>query len=50
VDIDHLVPLAEAWRSGAGKWTTSRRTEFANDLTNPELIAVSSTSNQPEYA
>jgi hypothetical protein len=46
VDIDHMVPLANAWRSGADKWTAARRTEFANDLTNPELIAVSSTSNQ----
>jgi hypothetical protein len=25
VDIDHVVPLAEAWRSGADTWTTSRR-------------------------
>src|SRR5689334_1939203 len=25
VDIDHLVPLAEAWDSGARNWTTAQR-------------------------
>ncbi|GAA1906637.1 HNH endonuclease family protein [Streptomyces sodiiphilus] len=46
VDIDHHVPLAEAWRSGAASWTTDRRREFANDLTWPQLIAVSASSNR----
>ncbi|MEU2909299.1 HNH endonuclease family protein [Streptomyces massasporeus] len=46
VDIDHLVPLAEAWDSGAGSWTTSRRQSFANDLTRPQLIAVTDNVNQ----
>jgi hypothetical protein len=46
VEIDHVVPLAEAWRSGASSWTTSRRQSFANDLAAPELIAVSSASNR----
>ncbi|RZU53973.1 uncharacterized protein DUF1524 [Krasilnikovia cinnamomea] len=46
VDIDHLVPLAEAWRSGANTWTTSRRQAFANDLTRPQLIAVTDDVNQ----
>src|SRR4051812_8333167 len=34
VDIDHVVPLAEAWRSGARtqKWTAARRQAYANDL------------------
>ncbi|BDZ52519.1 hypothetical protein GCM10025867_47600 (plasmid) [Frondihabitans sucicola] len=31
MDIDHLVPLAAAWRSGASKWTTAQRQKFAND-------------------
>ncbi|WUI03905.1 HNH endonuclease family protein [Spirillospora sp. NBC_00431] len=35
IDIDHIVPLAEAWRSGANTWTTSRRQAFANDLGYP---------------
>ncbi|EMF25984.1 HNH endonuclease family protein [Streptomyces pseudogriseolus] len=46
LDIDHLVPLAEAWDSGAGSWTTSRRQAFANDLTRPQLIAVTDNVNQ----
>ncbi|MER7901117.1 HNH endonuclease family protein [Streptomyces sp. NPDC096046] len=46
VDIDHLIPLAEAWDSGAGSWTTSRRQSFANDLTRPQLIAVTDNVNQ----
>ncbi|MFI5495851.1 HNH endonuclease family protein [Actinoplanes sp. NPDC051859] len=46
VDIDHLVPLAEAWRSGAADWTTERREQFANDLTHPQLWAVTDDLNQ----
>jgi hypothetical protein len=46
VDIDHVVPLAEAWRSGANTWTTSRRQSFANDLAGPQLIAVTDNVNQ----
>ncbi len=46
VDIDHMVPLANAWRSGADKWTEEQRTEFANDLTRPQLMAVSASSNR----
>ncbi|WP_320775015.1 HNH endonuclease family protein [Streptomyces sp. CRN 30] len=46
VDIDHLVPLAEAWDSGASGWTTSRRQSFANDLTRPQLLAVTDNVNQ----
>lgn len=46
IDIDHMVPLAEAWRSGASSWTTSKRQQFANDLTRPQLIAVTDNVNQ----
>ncbi len=46
VDIDHVVALAEAWRSGAYNWTYSRREQFANDLGyGPSLIAVTASSN-----
>jgi hypothetical protein len=46
LDIDHMVPLAEAWRSGASSWTTAKRQSFANDLTRPQLIAVTDNVNQ----
>ncbi|NUW44427.1 HNH endonuclease family protein [Nonomuraea rhodomycinica] len=45
VDVDHVVPLAYAWRSGARKWSQARRRAFANDLTRPELITVSHSAN-----
>ncbi|MEV1246489.1 HNH endonuclease family protein [Nonomuraea sp. NPDC052129] len=45
VDVDHVVPLAYAWRSGASKWSQARRRAFANDLTRPELVVVSHSAN-----
>ncbi|MEU6053154.1 HNH endonuclease family protein [Streptomyces xanthochromogenes] len=46
VDIDHMVPLAAAWRAGADQWDTPRRKAFANDLEHSQLIAVSAASNR----
>lgn len=46
VDIDHIVPLAAAWRTGASSWTTAKRQQFANDLSGPQLIAVTDNVNQ----
>lgn len=31
VDIDHIVPLKEAWMSGARSWTDDQREAFANE-------------------
>ncbi|WP_414646456.1 HNH endonuclease family protein [Embleya scabrispora] len=45
-DIDHVIPLSEAWASGAWAWTTTRRRTFANDVNDPQLIAVSASSNR----
>jgi hypothetical protein len=46
VDIDHVVPLADAWRTGASSWTTAQRQAYANDLKDPQLIAVTDNVNQ----
>ncbi|MFY1674667.1 HNH endonuclease family protein [Plantactinospora sp. WMMB334] len=46
VDIDHMVPLANAWRSGADEWNDDKRSDFANDLDRPQLMAVSASSNR----
>ncbi|TIC81693.1 HNH endonuclease family protein [Nocardioides sp. GY 10127] len=32
IQIDHVVPLAEAWVSGASSWSDARRERYANDL------------------
>jgi len=47
LDIDHMVPLAEAWDSGARQWDTARRRAFANDLAIPDaLFAVTASVNR----
>jgi hypothetical protein len=47
LDVDHMVPLAEAWRSGAWKWSSLERQKYANDLENSEaLIAVTLSTNR----
>jgi len=46
LDIDHIVPLEEAWVSGASTWGEAERTSFANDLESPELTAVTAAMNR----
>lgn len=49
LEIDHMVPLAEAWESGASSWTTERRERYANDTDShrPDaLVAVTAATNQ----
>ncbi len=41
LDIDHMVPLTEAWGSGASRWTAARREAYANGLgAERSLVAV----------
>jgi len=47
IDIDHMVPLSEAWKSGARRWTPATRVRFANDLGDARaLVAVTDSVNQ----
>jgi len=47
LDIDHMVPLKEAWDSGAWNWTAAQRQTFANDLSDARaLIAVTAGQNR----
>lgn len=47
LDIDHFVPLAEAWVSGAYAWPNDKKVRYGNDLGyGPSLVAVTASSNR----
>ena len=51
LDVDHVVPLKEAWDSGAKEWDAATREVFANDLEDQRsLIAVTAGSNRAKGA
>ncbi|MEU1334880.1 HNH endonuclease family protein [Streptomyces sp. NPDC005865] len=51
LDVAHLVPLAEAWDSGASEWSAARREAYANDLGAPSsLVAVTSRTHRARGA
>lgn len=48
LDIDHVVPLKEAYLSGGNNWTKKQKKDFANDHEN--LLAVSKKANRNKGA
>ena len=47
LDIDHMVPLCEAYESGAHAWDKARRKKFGNSLTaDHHLIATWRSTNR----
>ena len=51
LDVDHVVPLYNAWQSGAYLWNDFKREEFANDMIfEDHLIAVDKYQNRQKGA
>jgi 5-methylcytosine-specific restriction endonuclease McrA len=48
IQVDHVVPLAYAWRMGAPRWPMSKRVDFANDPLN--LLPVDGDANEQKDA
>ena len=45
ISVDHMVPLSEAWKTGAADWTTDERADFANDVESSQLWLATQSSN-----
>lgn len=49
LDIDHVVSLADAWRSGAASWGQDQRGDFANDMFNLAVADASLNRARGDY-
>lgn len=48
VEVDHIVALGEAWRSGASEWNEDRRDQFAADPANLWLMTAALNSSKSD--
>ena len=48
LEVDHVVALADAWRSGAWRWTDSQREMFSNDVTNLNAVKAEENSRKSD--
>ncbi|MFK8851713.1 HNH endonuclease family protein [Streptomyces sp. Ac-502] len=53
-DVDHIVPLKNAWQSGAAGWSgdagKQKRINLANDMVEPQLLVVHKKDNTAKGA
>ena len=49
LEVDHIVALRDAWRSGACEWSDAKRAEFATDPINLALLHIKENQRKSDY-